>query len=462
MSSNEIVSPGPEIFNFVGSDGKDLRTMVMEINQMYAEYSVQRNTQQPLMAELKRLRDDVETRGASRDTMAAVESFEMGPLNDRYPLHSYTQRRSRTNVKVALEEIDARQAGILAALGVAGLAILYKVVKWVLSLFGKNEEMANAVGASAVHTDVQAAAADKATPPSEKAAVAAAVKQNTKYTEAKAKLDEGVFNQLIQNILSPTGYAVALRGLLNGLPHYVNRVDSLIRAVESLEHGSDDIVTGRNTSEGFAGDLKAATDQLLSDWDDIGKVYPELDRFLKDVKVTFQPGVGAYSNALGAFRQRCNAEAEQRVNQNMGVEEYINLNREVIRCTGNGSGHLAAFDLPEGAERQLKALERSVEKLSNNVTRLRGRSNAEHLDILQDIHKAMEYVREYSKVLSGVVSLAPWLLSKVMNFQKVVRDVVMAKWEEAEKAAKAAGNDITAIRQEATAEEERILRNINR
>lgn len=461
MTGNEIVQPGPEIFNFVGSDGKDLRAMVMEINQMYSEYSVQRNSQQPLMDELKRLRNDVETRGVARDTMAAVESFSDIPLQSAYPLTSYTQRRSWTNAKVAIEEIDARQAGLLAVLGAAAVGILYKVVKWILGLFGKSKDMNVQAATNAQKTDTAATVADTVSQkyPDVGRTADAALKTNEKYQSAKQKLDDGSYSKLIQNLIAPTGYAVSLRELLNGLPKFVHGVESLVKAVESLEEGGRRVV--KHNDQEVADVMPSAVAEMLSRWSDIGEVYPELDSFLRNVQMPAGKGLGSYSKALGEFRQRCMAEGDEKLNLPEDTKGYTTINREICRLIGNGSGQLAAFRLPDNIEGLLKTLEREVERLANKLSRLRTSAQSEHLEIVQQVHAAMDYVREYTKVLSNIVSLAPWLLGRLTNFQNVLRQIMLARMEEVGRAAKDAGHDITPERQAASAEEERILRQMN-
>ncbi|UQT03156.1 hypothetical protein TOTORO_02930 [Serratia phage vB_SmaS-Totoro] len=110
---DEIVRSVPGVFSFIGSDGRDLRELAMELNSNWAMYIVKRNGDNARLSELEKTLEKIKTEGIDRQSMTALESLsDFSPLDHRYPLSSYTLKPSMTNSNVAVEEVNHRIIGI--------------------------------------------------------------------------------------------------------------------------------------------------------------------------------------------------------------------------------------------------------------------------------------------------------------------------------------------------------------
>lgn len=119
-----IVEPVPNVFTFVGQNGNDLRDVVMELNNQWSFYMVKRLGDDAQLDELNDKLGEIKEKGVDRGTMAAVESLNLGKLDDRYPVNSYTLKRSKTQQKVACEEVGKRILSVIRS-AVEGM------IKWV-------------------------------------------------------------------------------------------------------------------------------------------------------------------------------------------------------------------------------------------------------------------------------------------------------------------------------------------
>lgn len=110
---DEIVKSVPGVFSFIGSDGRDLRELAMELNSNWSMYIVKRNGDNARLSELEKTLEKIKTEGIDRQSMTALESLsDFGPLDHRYPLSSYTLKPSMTNSTVAIEEVNHRIIGV--------------------------------------------------------------------------------------------------------------------------------------------------------------------------------------------------------------------------------------------------------------------------------------------------------------------------------------------------------------
>ncbi|ATA65349.1 hypothetical protein 2050HW_00014 [Serratia phage vB_SmaM_ 2050HW] len=114
---DEIVKSVPGIFSFIGSDGRDLRDLAMELNDSWSMYIVKRNGDNARLSELEKTLEKIKREGADRQSMTALESMsDFGPLNPRYPLSSYTLKPSMTNSNVAVEEVSSRIVDVVKSM----------------------------------------------------------------------------------------------------------------------------------------------------------------------------------------------------------------------------------------------------------------------------------------------------------------------------------------------------------
>ncbi|WNT47086.1 hypothetical protein SPLA10_PHROGS00025 [Salmonella phage SPLA10] len=128
-----ITGQSDPMFTLIDPNGNDLHKHLMELNRLHADEEVRKNTGEVLVSELERIRDNLEqTQGVTRRDMEEVETVS-GVTLESMPIAMFTERRSSTGLTVALEEIDVRKAGIIAAGIVAALGLLLKMISW----FGK-------------------------------------------------------------------------------------------------------------------------------------------------------------------------------------------------------------------------------------------------------------------------------------------------------------------------------------
>ncbi len=123
-TNNQIVKPVPGVFTFVGEDGKNLRDIVMELNNQWSFYMVKRVGDDAQLEALEETLEDVEKNGVDRASMAAVEALNILPFPDHYPTNSYTLKRSKTQQNVACEEI-------IKQIGHSILSMIKRALKWV-------------------------------------------------------------------------------------------------------------------------------------------------------------------------------------------------------------------------------------------------------------------------------------------------------------------------------------------
>lgn len=121
---HQIVKPVPNVFTFVGDTGKDLRDIVIELNNQWSFYMVKRIGDDAQLDALNDTLSAVKEEGVDRDSMAAVESLRIQPLDSRYPVHSYTLKRSKTQQKVACEEIGKQILSVIKS-------TVTSMIKWI-------------------------------------------------------------------------------------------------------------------------------------------------------------------------------------------------------------------------------------------------------------------------------------------------------------------------------------------
>lgn len=118
------------MFTLIDPNGNDLHKHLMELNRLHADEEVRKNTGEVLVSELERIRDNLEqAQGVSRRDAEEIEATS-GVAIESMPIGMFTERRSSTGLTVALEEIDIRKAGIIAAGVVAALGFLLKMMSW--------------------------------------------------------------------------------------------------------------------------------------------------------------------------------------------------------------------------------------------------------------------------------------------------------------------------------------------
>lgn len=450
MDNQQIVKPVKEIFNFVAADGKDLRTMVMEINQIYSEYEVQRNNAEPLISELERMSADVKARGVNRDTMAAVESFA-GPLNELYPVQSYTQRRSRTNVQVALEDIDGKRAGIIAAVLVAGAAFLYKIIKWVMGFFGKGKDeegklMGGVTGGSASakgSDNIRSQVGDQ-----EVEKVLTNEEQYKKLTDAVLEHYTG----LTRELLNPNGLAADTFGMLSDLSNYAKTLN------ESYKVG-EETCAGYLREKGTvgAGQVKLRLERIQEDTA-IDRSFPGLKRMLAKNQVKMASGEPVdVVAALKEFRAKLAEKNEQKQSIATDSKSIRKLQEGIVRIVGGPGQKRNMLAIPEGIIKTQEEISKYAEKMMKDTEQIKAtfhESRMSDFNILQDIIRALA---EFQQIFNTCVLLSSWLLHLMRQFSDTVTAVLAFEFNVAQREAVKANMDASDILKGVTDEEKKYL-----
>lgn len=459
LPKEKIVPAAPEVFNFVGSDGKDIRTLVLEINQLYSEHEVQRNTSGALTDELKKLRDDVEVRGINRESMATVESFGLGPLKARYPLNSYTERRSFTNSKIALEEIDVRRVGIIAGIIAAATAIIIKLVQWTRKLFGRNTELVNTVAANAVSAEYQSKAAEEiATKVGGEMAVQKATTDQEKYRELIDRVTSN-YTLLMLDVIRPNGgLSPAMGKLLGDIERFssvtVRMADKAEKFVERFmkEIKRDD--SGKVSSE-----LLAEMDQFIRANRNPVDSYPPLADFVKHLRIPEEIGRDqGVSGVINEIRNELKRRDETPQTMSHTRHDLMkSLNREILKATGRGQGENNYYYIPPTVIKDLELIEKKMEMLERTMKNLINESTPVNVEYVAKLSDLIRTFSERGRLLGGIIGISAWTLTRIQAFQKDVWAVIALYLMQSERMAKEQGIDITEIRQTVTAAEERHL-----
>jgi hypothetical protein len=450
MDNEQVVKPVKEIFNFIAADGKDLRTMVMEINQIYSEYEVQRNNAQPLISELERMSADVKARGVDRETMAAVESFA-GPLNELYPVNSYTQRRSRTNMQVAIEDIDGKRAGIVAAVLVAGAAFLYKLIKWVMKFFGKGEDDAGKLMGSATSGSASSRGSENI-----RNKVGDQVVEKALTTEEQYKtLADGIlehYTGLTRELLNPNGLAADMFGMLSDLSNYAKVLS------ESYKVG-EETCAGYLREKGTvgAGQVKLRLERIEEETA-IDRAFPGLKRMLAKNQVKVGGSEPAdYVEALKEFRAKLAEKNDQKQTIATDSKSIRKLQEGINRIVGGPGQKRNMLAIPEAVIKTQEGISASAEKMMKDTEQIRStfhESRMSDFSILQDIIRALA---EFQQIFNTCVLLAGWLLHLMRQFADKVSACLAFEFDVAQREAKKANMDASDILRGVTEEEKKYL-----
>lgn len=123
--------------------------IVSQFTQMVDESEQSVMSIESELASLNEIADTIEAAGGITKTHAvALESMHPGILPRTAPVNSFTVIPSNTNLKVALEEIDKKKAGLIAAAVAAIALVIYKIWKWIA---GKSDDVKE-IGKSAVES----------------------------------------------------------------------------------------------------------------------------------------------------------------------------------------------------------------------------------------------------------------------------------------------------------------------
>lgn len=82
----------------------------------------------------------------SRQEANNINTMLGGLLQDKVILESFTNIDSRTNYKFVMEELATKENALIAGAAIVGVAILYKLLKWLFKGWGDNDKATGALG----------------------------------------------------------------------------------------------------------------------------------------------------------------------------------------------------------------------------------------------------------------------------------------------------------------------------
>lgn len=261
---DEIVKSVPGVFSFIGSDGRDLRELAMELNSNWAMYIVKRNGDNARLSELEKTLEKIKTEGIDRQSMTALESLsDFGPLDHRYPLSSYTLKPSMTNSNVAVEEVNHRIIGVAKNMVARLVEFIKKIIQMIkekLPSFVKRRER-------------QKEAVDKRNndPRPTEFMSTEEIKSDEELRAYAAAMDSA-FNVVVSRLADPgdrllTEYRHATNTFEGDLKDMIQEIDRVIKVVDKLSSGSkvseeevsaassdaDIVIDGINRFSGYLG-----------------------------------------------------------------------------------------------------------------------------------------------------------------------------------------------------------------
>ena len=231
--------PNPDIYGFGNRlsvesfDNSPIDLMVAEGRNSIEELISAANSMEAIAV-------DVRDNGISRQDAITLESISPGLLPDRFPVNSFTMVPSPTNLKVALESIDAFRNLSLANLLKAVYRFLANIADWIVTqvkkLFTTTSKDGQRVLANAQAT-VQAA--DNIVTQTSKRVDPATEDQYNKALE-KAKLTiSDAFNHLTRRLINEPGTIGAIEGLRAELHTVYAKMDTItekfILAIEASQ-----------------------------------------------------------------------------------------------------------------------------------------------------------------------------------------------------------------------------------
>lgn len=113
--------------NKIGIDNPDFNSIVTELAVDDANIVAIESA----LMDIGYLREDIlKSGGMSQSFALEADRILNGFINEDLPIGYFTKQPSATKLRYALEEMDKKQMGMIAAAIAAAIAILYKIIKW--------------------------------------------------------------------------------------------------------------------------------------------------------------------------------------------------------------------------------------------------------------------------------------------------------------------------------------------
>jgi len=419
----KLVEPAPEVLTFVGPDGEDLRSYIVELNRLYADSTVARNRAVPVVQELQRIYGEIQERGVSRETMESLQrlgehcGFEQVAFESAVPMNAYTQRRSMTNQKPALEAVGVATAGLVGAVGAGAIYLLYKMIKWLVKIWKERGDKPADVKEAA---DKAAAGADGVMADPQAHAIMSRISNATSTGEA-ADLVVTTFSKLVSDFGDLPG------GSERELGNITNQIDSYMDKAGQLFDRTRDI------TQNMQGD-KALSDDDIAKVDDLCKSYANvIDTAWPAWKGLFS----AYGVSIGTMRLAATgvniqdvgkamsdlkAAMEKKANQpgfnvrKFGKHEMELVQRTLKAVSKNLDVKAGYFPDTKALDTYLEQRTKSIEGMTKVYDDLRKEPKPESAAGLAHLADLNQLCSIYGKLLVDYAATTQYLLSRINAF----------------------------------------------
>lgn len=416
----KLVEPAPEVLTFIGPDGEDLRTYLVELNRMYSENIVQRNKAAPVVAALSKIYEEVSSRGTNRETMQTLEHY-MGmvpgyrvAIESRVPIMAYTERRSLTNQRPALEAISLATGGLIAAAGAAAIFLLYKMVKWLAKVWAnkKTGKVAKEAGEAAgkVGEIAEDANADS---------TLAKINRSSDRGGA-ADMVRDTFSELVSNFGDlPGGYERDLGQVTKGMGNYVSQAEKLFEGAKDLAR---DLAQAKDISDkdvGRAVELCRNYAKPISAWPGyvnmlrsygVGVEMRSLDAVAVQVE-----NVDTATSGMKAKMESMAAKPALK-SSSLKKNDMAVISKLLTAINKNLSPDAGFFPVPEDTSKQLESISKAAKELSDLYQQIGKQprpDNAVQLAKLADLNQLCSI---WGKLLTDYTTVVGFLENRIGHF----------------------------------------------
>lgn len=417
----KLVEPAPEVLTFVGPDGADLRTYLVELNRMYADNVVMRNKMVPVVQQLSKIQEQVATRGVNRDTMASMESFglmvpEYGvSFESSVPLMAYTERRSLTNQRPAMEAIGLLTGGLIFAAGAAAIFLLYKMTKWLIKVWGKDDKAKKVAGDAGKAGQSLSAAGDS----SGADAILAKINSSSERGPAVDMVRE-TFSILVKEFGDlPGGNERALGAVTKGRANYLSQLTQLVGASKDL---ATDMTRDKGVSDADSQKALALAQKYakpMSSWPGM----PELMRAygvniktlrLEALGVDIEDVSGTIADLKAKWEDLGKRPALQA--SKLAKNDMIIIGKLLTNINQNADPAAGFFPNSQDFVKEIEDAVKGINEL-NEIYKAQGQQpkpdNAVNLAKLADLN---QLISAWGKLLTDYTTLVQFLLNRIGHF----------------------------------------------
>lgn len=417
----KLVEPEPEVLTFVGPDGSDLRTYLVELNRMYADNVVMRNKTVPIVQQLSKVYQEVAQRGVNRDTMTSMESFglmvpEYGvTFESSVPLMAYTERRSLTNQRPAMEAISLLTGGLIFAAGAAAIFLLYKMTKWLIKVWGKDDKAKKvADDAGKAGSAIGAAGADAGAD-----AILSKISSSTERGPAVDMVRE-TFSILVKEFGDlPGGNERALGAVTKGRENYLRQLTELVGASKDL---ANDMARDKGVSDADAQKALAMAQKYakpLSSWPGFQELLRAYGVNIKTLRlealgVDIEDVSGTISDLKKKWEDLGKRPALQA--SKLAKNDMVIIGKLLSDINRNADPAAGFFPNSQDFVKEIEEAVKGVNEL-NEIYKAQGQQpkpdNAVNLAKLADLN---QLISAWGKLLTDYTTLIQFLLNRIGHF----------------------------------------------